>query len=240
MILRVYAWMIILGKDGTLPEPAGTVPRFSRRHELHVQRRRDADGHGLYRHAADGAAGLRLHRKARRHADRGLARSLRRPLGDAAPGHPAPDRPRPRRRRHPRLRAGARRGAGTDADGRRQADDDGLADPAAIRRRPQLALRRGHRHDPDGARHALPDLHGAARRPPGGHGHEHPSRRQALSRPRPLTHLLFVYLYAPLAVIVVYSFNANRVAGVWTGFSLKWYGSALEQRGADERALRPR
>ncbi|WPE19285.1 ABC transporter permease [Shinella zoogloeoides] len=35
------------------------------------------------------------------------------------------------------------------------------------------------------------------------------------------------YLYAPLAVIVVYSFNANRVAGVWTGFSLKWYGSAL-------------
>ena len=43
----------------------------------------------------------------------------------------------------------------------------------------------------------------------------------------PLTVLFFVYLYAPLAVIVVYSFNANRVAGVWTGFSLKWYGSAL-------------
>ena len=44
---------------------------------------------------------------------------------------------------------------------------------------------------------------------------------------RPLTALFFLYLYAPLAVIVVYSFNANRVAGVWTGFSLKWYGSAL-------------
>ncbi|MCT7663234.1 ABC transporter permease [Shinella kummerowiae] len=43
----------------------------------------------------------------------------------------------------------------------------------------------------------------------------------------PLTALFFVYLYAPLAVIVVYSFNANRVAGVWTGFSLQWYGSAL-------------
>jgi len=43
----------------------------------------------------------------------------------------------------------------------------------------------------------------------------------------PLTILFFVYLYAPLAVIVVYSFNANRVAGVWTGFSLQWYGSAL-------------
>lgn len=43
----------------------------------------------------------------------------------------------------------------------------------------------------------------------------------------PLTVVFFLYLYAPLAVIVVYSFNANRVAGVWTGFSLKWYGSAL-------------
>ena len=43
----------------------------------------------------------------------------------------------------------------------------------------------------------------------------------------PLTVFFFLYLYAPLAVIVVYSFNANRVAGVWTGFSLKWYGSAL-------------
>ncbi|GAA4177855.1 ABC transporter permease [Shinella granuli] len=45
---------------------------------------------------------------------------------------------------------------------------------------------------------------------------------------RPLTAVFFLYLYAPLAVIVVYSFNANRVAGVWTGFSLKWYGSALD------------
>ena len=44
---------------------------------------------------------------------------------------------------------------------------------------------------------------------------------------RPLTIFFFLYLYIPLAVIVVYSFNANRVAGVWTGFSLKWYGSAL-------------
>jgi spermidine/putrescine transport system permease protein len=43
----------------------------------------------------------------------------------------------------------------------------------------------------------------------------------------PLTALFFVYLYAPLAVIVVYSFNANRITGVWTEFSVKWYASAL-------------
>lgn len=44
----------------------------------------------------------------------------------------------------------------------------------------------------------------------------------------PLALLFFVYLYAPLAVVVVYSFNANRIAGVWTHFSLDWYASALE------------
>jgi spermidine/putrescine transport system permease protein len=43
----------------------------------------------------------------------------------------------------------------------------------------------------------------------------------------PLTTLFFIYLYAPLAVIVVYSFNANKITGVWTEFSFKWYGSAL-------------
>ncbi len=43
----------------------------------------------------------------------------------------------------------------------------------------------------------------------------------------PLTVLFFAYLYAPLAVVVIYSFNANRIAGVWTHFSLQWYASAL-------------
>ena len=43
----------------------------------------------------------------------------------------------------------------------------------------------------------------------------------------PITVLFFVYLYAPLAVVVVYSFNANRIAGVWTHFSFQWYASAL-------------
>lgn len=46
----------------------------------------------------------------------------------------------------------------------------------------------------------------------------------------PLTLLFFVYLYAPLAVIVVYSFNANKIAGVWTHFSFQWYGAALNNK----------
>ncbi|WP_283178574.1 ABC transporter permease [Gemmobacter sp. 24YEA27] len=42
-----------------------------------------------------------------------------------------------------------------------------------------------------------------------------------------LTIVFFVWLYLPLLVVVVYSFNANRIAGVWTGFSLDWYVAAL-------------
>jgi len=37
----------------------------------------------------------------------------------------------------------------------------------------------------------------------------------------------FAYLYAPLLIVVLYSFNANRITSVWTEFSFKWYGSAL-------------
>ncbi len=54
---------------------------------------------------------------------------------------------------------------------------------------------------------------------------------------RLISALFFLYLYAPLAIVVVYSFNANRIAGVWKGFSLKWYGSALNNAGLME-ALR--
>lgn len=36
-----------------------------------------------------------------------------------------------------------------------------------------------------------------------------------------------VFLYAPLVVLVVGSFNAQRLAGVWGGFSTRWYGVVL-------------
>jgi spermidine/putrescine transport system permease protein len=37
------------------------------------------------------------------------------------------------------------------------------------------------------------------------------------------TALVFVFLYAPIAVLVVYSFNASRLNVVWTGGTLAWY-----------------
>ena len=33
-----------------------------------------------------------------------------------------------------------------------------------------------------------------------------------------------LFLYAPIAALVVYSFNASALVTVWGGFSLKWYG----------------
>ena len=34
----------------------------------------------------------------------------------------------------------------------------------------------------------------------------------------------FVFLYAPILSLVIYSFNESKLVTVWAGFSLKWYG----------------
>jgi spermidine/putrescine transport system permease protein len=40
--------------------------------------------------------------------------------------------------------------------------------------------------------------------------------------------LVYVFLYAPIAIVVVYAFNAGRQVLVWEGFSTKWFGEALD------------
>ncbi len=39
--------------------------------------------------------------------------------------------------------------------------------------------------------------------------------------------LIYFFLYAPIALIVGFSFNAGRYAMDWQGFSLAWYGKAF-------------
>lgn len=39
-----------------------------------------------------------------------------------------------------------------------------------------------------------------------------------------------VFLYAPMAILVAYSFNASRLVTVWGGFSLKWYAALVHDR----------
>ena len=38
----------------------------------------------------------------------------------------------------------------------------------------------------------------------------------------------FAFLYIPILLLVLYSFNASRLVTVWAGFSTQWYASLLE------------
>ncbi len=38
----------------------------------------------------------------------------------------------------------------------------------------------------------------------------------------------FAFLYIPIILLVIYSFNDNRLVTVWSGFSFKWYARLLE------------
>lgn len=49
--------------------------------------------------------------------------------------------------------------------------------------------------------------------------------------------LCFVALYAPIVVLVVYSFNANSSVTIWTEFSLDWYAHAWTNESIREAAL---
>jgi spermidine/putrescine transport system permease protein len=39
--------------------------------------------------------------------------------------------------------------------------------------------------------------------------------------------LVYAFLYLPIVVVVVFAFNANRLATIWTGFTLDWFRVAL-------------
>jgi len=38
----------------------------------------------------------------------------------------------------------------------------------------------------------------------------------------------FAFLYLPILLLVIYSFNESKLVTVWAGFSTKWYGSLLQ------------
>jgi putrescine transport system permease protein len=38
----------------------------------------------------------------------------------------------------------------------------------------------------------------------------------------------FTFLYLPILILIIYSFNENRLVTVWSGFSIKWYFELLD------------
>ncbi len=46
----------------------------------------------------------------------------------------------------------------------------------------------------------------------------------------------FGFLYLPILLLMLYSFNSSRLATVWAGFSVKWYGELFRDRQLLEAA----
>src|SRR5258706_6185855 len=44
------------------------------------------------------------------------------------------------------------------------------------------------------------------------------------------------FLYTPIAILVVYSFNASRLVTVWGGWSTRWYAELIHDRAILEAA----
>ncbi|WP_210879579.1 ABC transporter permease [Roseovarius autotrophicus] len=41
----------------------------------------------------------------------------------------------------------------------------------------------------------------------------------------------FAFLYLPMLILIIYSFNASRLVTVWAGFSTQWYGTLFSNQG---------
>lgn len=46
----------------------------------------------------------------------------------------------------------------------------------------------------------------------------------------------FAFLYLPIVLLVVYSFNDSRLVTVWGGFSMRWYASLFRNQGLIDAA----
>ncbi|MFQ5847997.1 MAG: ABC transporter permease subunit [Candidatus Methylomirabilales bacterium] len=47
---------------------------------------------------------------------------------------------------------------------------------------------------------------------------------------RIITGGVFLFLYAPVALLILYSFNASRFTAVWRGFTLEWYARLVQDQ----------
>jgi spermidine/putrescine transport system permease protein len=54
----------------------------------------------------------------------------------------------------------------------------------------------------------------------------------------PTAVFVFVFLYAPIALLTFYSFNAGSSLALWEGFSLRWYVAAWNDAEAQGAAIR--
>src|SRR5579871_5022246 len=63
-----------------------------------------------------------------------------------------------------------------------------------------------------------------------------PMRRMSVTNLTALA-LGLAFLYVPIAILVVYSFNASRLVTVWGGWSIRWYVELMQDRAMIDAAL---
>jgi spermidine/putrescine transport system permease protein len=52
-----------------------------------------------------------------------------------------------------------------------------------------------------------------------------------------VTWLFFLFLYVPILILVIFSFNTGRSATIWNGFSLEWYVHAFNNDDIQRAAV---
>ena len=48
----------------------------------------------------------------------------------------------------------------------------------------------------------------------------------------------FSFLYIPIILLILFSFNESRLVTVWGGFSTKWYGELMQNQGIKDGLIR--
>ena len=46
----------------------------------------------------------------------------------------------------------------------------------------------------------------------------------------------FAFLYIPIIILIIFSFNESKLVTVWGGFSTKWYGELMSNQGIKDAA----
>lgn len=79
-------------------------------------------------------------------------------------------------------------------------------------------------------------------------GAELPSIRREKARARPRFNLgnalmganawfIYIALYAPILLLIIFSFNQSKLNAIWTGFTFDWYGTLLADQAVGKAAV---
>src|SRR5690606_13747442 len=197
--------------------------------------------------AVHGAADLRLGGAARHALRRGRARPRGERRAGVPPRGPAADAAGRDRRLHPRVHPDDRRVRHARPDGRHARADDRQPHPQPVRGpRERTARQRGLDGAAGPGLRGRADLHalGPGGRPVTAAAARPGARDAAAIDPRPLRRdlalrgvgrallwlspfVVYLFLWAPIVVLVVFSFNDGASVSVWNGFTTRWYENIL-------------